>query len=333
MEAQMQEMVAAPGTDTRQWASYGTVDPDSGDERSVRFVKGLGPIVSVTLQPSGIPVECRVGAGVAGGGEGEYYPFCPNDEVLVVIPEGDERAGAVIVARLNNELDAWPDTVAANDATKNNFGFRRMRAPYVLETAHSYGVRNAVTGALLMMEASGVTTIQDGFFDFLRLGPDFVGLQATDDPARDSPVTTPGATLMVLQLDKKGKQIRAELQGKGILTIGNDRCFFGSVGPIQISANGATPSEHVATTEQVLNLLHNLLFGLSLLSAPGALAGLGTPATRDEFLATVLGSASSPATGTLTPTVMGALAGAMQAKVPNASGNRPGVTCPGFLAG
>jgi hypothetical protein len=203
----------------------------------------------------------------------------------------------------------------------------------MVETAQAWGVRNAVTGALLMMEAAGSTTARDGFGDFLHLGPDFAGLQTTDDTDKTSPVTTPGSTVMVLQLDKKNKQVRAEVTGKAIMLLGEQGSVVGTTGALQVSTQGATASEHVATTEQVLNILNNFLLLLSGFSAPGALAALSAPPARDAFLASVLSAAGVPGTGTVSPAVMSALAGAMAGKLPNPTGNNPGVTCPGFLAG
>src|SRR5258708_21906914 len=100
--------VAAPGADTRQWVSYGVVDDDQEDQKSVTFDADHGPLVSVTLQPSGIPVVCRVAGWCAGNGEAEYFPFVSGDEVVVHVPEGDERAGCIITGRCNSQIDRFP---------------------------------------------------------------------------------------------------------------------------------------------------------------------------------------------------------------------------------
>ena len=50
----------------QQWISYATVDPDSPDAPSVRFADEAGnplpygPMVNVTLQPSGVSLSARV---------------------------------------------------------------------------------------------------------------------------------------------------------------------------------------------------------------------------------------------------------------------------------
>lgn len=125
---------ARPGQDTRSWVSFGLVhhqDP----KQIVTFDEEYGcPLVCVTLQPSGSNVHCRVSSMVAGNGEGEWHPFVEGDEVLVVLPEGHESAGPVIIGRLNNSLDKFPmDSVAGQDPTTNVFAFRRRRTPFIEE--------------------------------------------------------------------------------------------------------------------------------------------------------------------------------------------------------
>ena len=99
---------AAPGMDTRQWVSFGTVNLETPNQKSVAFTKEYGPLVNVTLRPSAIPVVCRVSHEVAGAGEGEWFPFVGGNEVMVAIPEGDESAGCVIFGRLNQNRPVAP---------------------------------------------------------------------------------------------------------------------------------------------------------------------------------------------------------------------------------
>lgn len=115
--------------DPRQWISMGTIDEDSEDARSIRFNDDdgaplpTGPLVTVTLQPSGITVTCRVASFIAGVGESAWFPFQQKDEVIVAIPQGSERAGPVILGRLNQALDTFPAVVAGQDTSKNTFDF------------------------------------------------------------------------------------------------------------------------------------------------------------------------------------------------------------------
>ena len=151
--AALRDLMRGPGMDTRQWISYGIVDADNPEARSVRFNDDGGTplpegvLVAVTLMPSGISVTCRVSSQNAGSGEGEYSPFGPGDEVLVAIPEGNERAGCAIIGRFNNAHDVFPQQVAGQDITNNDTTVRRLKTPYVLETAASYMVRSALSGA------------------------------------------------------------------------------------------------------------------------------------------------------------------------------------------
>jgi len=122
----VRDLFAAPGTDTRQWISIGWVQSDSEDGHSVAFQDENGtPLpngvrVMVKLEPSGYIVPCMVGSHVSGVGESEYHPMGPGDIVLVAIPQGDERAGCVIICRISLSQDTFPQTVAGMDITQNN---------------------------------------------------------------------------------------------------------------------------------------------------------------------------------------------------------------------
>jgi len=318
---------------TTQWVSYGIVDAQgAGDEKPITFDKTFGPLVDVKLQPSADQVRCRVSSWCAGRGEGSYYPFIDGDEVLVVMPEGSGRGNPVIIGRLNNEIDAFPTVVAANEPSGNKFGFERIRAPYVVEFAAAYVMRNAITGSLLNFGADGTITAKDGYSDVLHMGPDFVGLQATDDTST-SPFAVPGSTLLVLQLNKQDACIDLQIQGSTQLKLTKENSFLASNGTFTVQTAGMPiAAEHVITTEATLNLLNAVLTGLGALSLPGALAGLLDPVTRSGILAAAIAYAAAPATGAILPPVAGALTTAMLAKLPNPTGLIPGVGCPGFLA-
>src|SRR5512147_1532249 len=158
-----------PGIDPRSWVSHATVD----DEDPVSFDADLGPLVGVTLQPSKEQCVCRVGMGIAGRGEGQYYPCVAGDEVLVALPEGSPRAGGVVVARLCNSVDRFPSgSVAGQDPATNSFGFRKQRAAHVHEVDGPYLVRQSASGALMSMDAAGVLTLRDGAGSALQFSPD-----------------------------------------------------------------------------------------------------------------------------------------------------------------
>src|ERR1019366_9401932 len=118
------QLLSFPGIDPRQWVSIGIVDPDTPQARSVQFNDEEGnplphPLVNVTLQPGGLEVSARVLASVSGAQIGEWHPFVAGDEVLVLIPSGNESMGCVIVGRLSNSLDVHPTSVSGNDQTKD----------------------------------------------------------------------------------------------------------------------------------------------------------------------------------------------------------------------
>jgi hypothetical protein len=306
---------------TRQWISYGVVDESSGGDHSVTFDPDMGPLVDVKLQPSGSHARCRVSSDCAGNGEGAYDPFVDGDEVLVALPEGDERAGAVILGRLNSQIDKFPSTVAGQDVTKNATAFRRTRGPYVIETGDSLLLRTATAGSFVLMEKAGNVTIADGFKNFLHLGADFVGLQCADDD---------GTVKSIVQLDRQDGSATVEVADSAKFTMQNDGTVTLNVATsVSIQAAGMAPSEHATTIEAMANLLSFVLMGLAAFSAPGALAALAVPVTAQGIVAAAIGMA---ATGNIA-LMQSAIAAALMSKAPNPTGLMPGVACPGVLLG
>jgi hypothetical protein len=271
-----------PGIDPRQWVSYGIVEPGSPQDPSVRFKDDngnpspYGPMVDVTLQPSGITLPCRVAGAVAGEFEADWYPFVGGDEVIVLIPEGDERAGAVIIGRLNQELDQWPIAVAGQDATKNTFGFRRMRTPFIVETAASYLIRSALTGAQIGIDSEGKVIVNDGDKGSMTIGPDSIGFTSGD---QESFVTVlPGDTQVYLGA------------GSTTFLLDASESKFISQGSISFATGGGTAAGTAVTAEQVVGLLINVLTALGNTSsfAGGPLA-VANFVTSPQAIAAIAG--------------------------------------------
>jgi len=244
-----------PGSDPRQWVSYGTVDADTPDSPSVQFSDDAGnplptgPLVSVTLQPSGISVVCRVGGEAAGNGEAEWMPFVAGDEVLVAIPEGHERSGPVILRRMNNAADAFPTAVAGMDPTKNTFAFRRLRVPYVIETGESYLIRSAKTGAQIGIDPTGNLILNDGDAGNMLMGPEAQGFTSGD-----------GQTFM--QLFPPSQEVYLG-GGTATLLINPTESKFISQGAISFATSGGSPLGHAVSAEQVVAILINVLASLA----------------------------------------------------------------------
>jgi len=342
---------SVPGIDPRQWISMGTVELETSAIKSVTFNDSDGtpatPIVAVRLHPSNITVACRVAASVAGAGEGEWSPIGPGDEVVVAIPEGSERAGCVIVGRMGNGLDTWPQSVAGQDATANTFAFKRLRSPYILETASSYMVRSATTGAALTIDLDGNVIINNGAAHQLVLRSDVVSLSLGDDSAK-------------IQLDPDASTI-TDIAGNGSTTwfLDGSASQFTSSGSVTFATNGELAFGHGVTLEQVVNLFVNFLY---LISGPQGSSTLQTdftaagkilsaipqpfPNALDTALQLWLTNAGlptppTPATGggnyatfplTFAP-VSGAIALALANPIPpiDITGFIPGVGKPGFM--
>lgn len=308
----MREAFAGPGMDTRQWVSFGIVERGGeGDNSPIQFTNEYGPLVSVTLQPSNITVPCRVGAQCSGNGEGEWFPFLEQDEVLVAIPEGDERAGCTIIARLNNEIDKWPIEVAGQDPRKNNFAFRRLRTPYIVETASSYLIRSATTGAFFGISTDGRITIGNADGAFLTLNPDFIGLQDASGK-------------LLIQLDLQDNAVVLEGDGTKLTLLANGSNFV-SKGTLSIGVGGGLPIQHAATIEGLINLLNNVLLQVGV-QLPGPVTGAGLAAIAIPLLNAAIAATIVPVTGVITP-FSAALIAALQGQgtIKDLAGNLPGI--------
>lgn len=320
----MAEAFSHPGADPRQWFSYGIVDGmnDDDPEPSVVFNEDFGPLVKVTLQPSMVPAYCRVSGTVAGNGEGEYHPFIEGDEVLVLIPEGDERGDCVIIGRMNNSIDKFPmDSVAGQDPTTNTFGFKRVRTPQIDEFAGPYTMRSALTGALLAFDEGGGLTVRDGEGAGFQISADVIGLMDAS-----------GEYLMQLDLTNKHALLQA---GDAILSLSAtganpEQNMLNTPGPLAINTSGNAAGEHAISTEAVANILSQMLLVLGPLFVP-PIAPIAIPGMVAAWFAT---AAAAP----INPIVLAAVTGAFvlqpqKVVVPPGGQPIPGIGCPGTFIG
>ncbi len=301
------------GIDPRTHVTYALVAKGDEENPAVEFDEEHGqPFVQVTLQPSGLRVRARVSAAVGGNGESDWFPFIENDEVLVVVPHGDERSGCVIIGRLNNSYDKFPRLVAGQDVTKNTFGFRRLRTPYILETASSYMIRSAVTGSFFSIDTAGSLTIADGNSNMMHIGADFVGFGNSD-------------STVLFQLDLHKNQIIAEAAGTKMI-LDADASGIATAGTFYISTGGF-PTNHVTTTEAVVNIVSNVLKALALAQA-GPWLGATIGPTVDVVMASGVALA---AIAPLPPPVSAAITAGFSASLPDPLGIQPGLGRAGFM--
>jgi len=323
--------MAGPGRDTRQWLSIGLVTNEPVD-----FDPDHGPLVPVNLVPSEVEVQCRVAMQVSGNGEGEYYPFVEGDEVVVVVPGGNERGGCVVIGRLPNQRTPFPkDSVAGQDPATNSFGFRRTKAPYVTEAAGPITMRQAESGAFLSFDQKGTVTITNGEKSALQLSADALALQSGDGKA-------------LFQLDLTNG--RATLQtGDAVLTLARATASPNAssiVVPsvLRLAAAGAPPAEHLATTEGMVNLISGIFNALGAILTPlGATpltgASLGAIFSDPAFSVAIAAALPVLATRTQNPFVASALALIFGSPVPKPQPTpgqgqtSPGIGCTGLLGG
>lgn len=329
------ESMQVPGIDPRLWISYGLVADEKDGQKSVLFDDADGnplpfPIVMVTLQPSGTTVPCRVASDVAGDGEGAWYPFIAGDEVLVAIPQGNEREGCAIIGRFNQRKDSWPRRVAGQDPTGNTFAFKRTIAPFIHETVGGYLIRSASTSAFFGIDPTGQLTFANGDSSMLHIGNDFLGL-ATGDNAVIVQLN-PADSSLFLQADKT--QLRMTSDMTSLLTPGQLALMTAGTSPLALG--------HAMTVEQlaVVVLATLIAYNGALATAiaavptnpltPTALAAvyttLAVPATAAALASGILEAAS---TTPLAP-VQAAVATAL-ALPPDETGLIPGLGKAGFL--
>lgn len=290
----------------KQWCSIAIVSTDP-EVPPVEFSREDGQVyVNVVLQPSMVPVRARLGGQIAGAGEGEYFPFLAGDEVMVLLPEGREDAGAVVVARLSNRLDAFPmDSVAGQDPTTNSFAFRRRRTPHLEEFAGPITFRNALTGALFSLDSRGGITLKDGENSTLQISADAATLQGPSDE-QSSP-------RLLLQLNFTEE--RALLQvGDAQLLLNSSKTgglsYLTVPGDLTVAFGNSQPAEHVMTLEAFLGILDALFNAVGILApASAAIASI----------VAVGGGALSPAMQTALATGL-AIAGSTPKPPPGPSG-------------
>lgn len=303
--------------DQRQWISYGTICKKSEDgQESVEFDTEYGQVfVHVSLQPSGVEVRARVASHVAGNGEGSYFPFIEGDEVIVVVPEGNERSGCCVIGRLNNSVDKFPTLISGNEVKDNKIAFVRTRTPYVVETAASYVIRHATTGAAIGIDSTGGLIINGGDKAFLAIKPDLIGLQNGDGDC-------------LIQIGVAEKYIAIEAQGTKLRLMPDGISTLLTPGIFGIGTAGSSPVGHACTIEQVVSLLNTLFLQIGI-SQPGTLVGAALAGSITGILSSAI--ATSAVTPMLPP-LTGALQGAMSIP-PDPLGIKPGCGIAGFLIG
>ena len=320
---EMSRALERPGIDPRIWVSYGIVNREQDDQKSVEFSADFGPLVWVILQPHNQLVCCRVASGVAGNGEGEWHPFMEADEVLVAIPEGDTRTMPVIVGRLNNSFDRFPENVGVQTTSKNDVAFHRSRGPYIIEGDSAVLLRSSKTGAVIGIDELGNLTMRNGDGDVFQLSADGPVMKSADGESQISIANGEATVVAGLSL--------LSLSDKNGSTINTDT--------LSISTSGNQPAEHFVTLEQLVNILASLLTNVTTGAPEGFFVGPpGTTGFTDRATAlTVIGGALN-AIGLLDitaalPLIMTSLQAFKPLPVPGVGQAYPGVGCAGFLGG
>jgi hypothetical protein len=310
------------GLPSKEWVSIATVD----DSLPIEFDPELGPLVRVTTQPNQTQLVCRVGMRVAGRGEAEFFPFVAGDEVLVAILQGNARAGGVIVARLCNGIDRFPQTVAGQQTSGNNFAFTRSIAPQLDERSGPILWRQTTTGAFVSIGAEGNVTLRSGARGALQLSADALGMQSGDGK-------------FLVQLDITNGRFSV-VAGDAALVLSSsnaspERSAIVVPGSLAISTATNPAAEHAISTEAAVNLISTLLLQIGA-AIPGPLTGAALVAAVPTLVPAIVAAAS--VAPLLPPTAL-AIVAAFQAAtqkppgVPLQGQLFPGIGCPGTFVG
>ena len=259
--ASHREATSGPGNDTRQWISNGVVNAAASNAPTVDFTGKAGPLVSVRLHPCDIDVRCRVASWLAGGGQGEWHPFVGGDEVVVALPQGSERGGAIIIGRLNNGVDPFPTNVANNDVTQNNVTTRKSIPSYCWEISNGWLLRSITTTAQLALDVTGQWTISSGDLHFLQLGS-------------KGPILSLAQMASYIQIDPATGQVILLATGPSSARLVLDP----ATGNITAATSGGFPVGHAATAEGAANLVLAVLTPL-LLAMASAVASVPVAGT------------------------------------------------------
>jgi len=285
--------------------------------------------VDVTLKPSDFPARARVGMIAAGAGEAAYFPFVGGDEVLVALPEGDVRAGAVIIARLNNRFDQFPTgSVGGKDPATNAFGMIRTRSALTIESGASIMLRSATEGAFLLLDAKGNVTLRDGAKGVLQMSADVFGYQDEN-------------TDVIFQFDLSGLRMNLMVGDASMILSGNGsgsnpQSYLGVPSSFTVATAGLDMNnavEHVLTTEALCNLLTNVLLAIAPVAVPPF--AWAQPALSVAIAAAVAASKTTPQVP-VTATALASAFAAATLKPPGVPGQGqvlPGIGSAGFLTG
>jgi hypothetical protein len=257
--------------------------------------------------------------------EASWNPFGAGDEVLVVMPGGSLLAPPVIVGRLNNELDGFPEKVAGKETNQNNLGFTRSRIPFIFETSSLWMVRSALTGAMLGIDELGNLTIRDGEGSALQFGPSGFAMQDKEGTGQIALNTVEGFASMWI----RNTLIKMDGTEMNIAASGN----------VAISSAGNVPVLHAITLEQLINVLTAWLTilanAMTLLPnpiTPASLAPLFDPMLAGGgFINAALAMAAGNANG-----AYGAMFTAIQGAVSSSMAVTPltpGACCPAIVLG
>jgi phage baseplate assembly protein gpV len=168
--AQMAQALSYPGIDPRRWCDQGLAVSDPVTEAS-------GTYIEVRLNSGGVQT-CRVVQMWGGVGCGAHVPIEKDDQVALLIPGGNVRAGVLALGALSNGVDVVDEDTVANPQDYR-FTFKAGRK-VVLKSIGNVATLTFDDGSIVLVNSDGATVSLDAANHRLRMQKGTTTVDLTD---------------------------------------------------------------------------------------------------------------------------------------------------------
>lgn len=168
--AQMAQALSYPGIDPRRWCDQGVAVSDPVTEAS-------GTYIDVRLNSGGVQT-CRVVQLWSGIGCGSHVPIEKDDQVALIIPGGNVRAGVLAIGALSNAVDVVEDATVENPQDYR-FTFKAGRK-VVLKSLGNVATLTFDDGSITLVNSDGATVSLDAANHRLRMQKGTTTVDLTD---------------------------------------------------------------------------------------------------------------------------------------------------------
>lgn len=209
--------LARPGMDTRVTSSYAYANDESF------YDSAHGVFVNVTLAPSGQVLNARVPSIYAGKGFGLYARIHKDDELLLLIPNGDPAEGAVVIDRLWSQADTPPSEIGTDED----------EVMLIVEKDKALRLKTTGSGKV-EIDSDATVTIAVGATSKVTIDKDSIAVDAGGNP-----VNIDGSDIV---LNGGG----AKVSRVGDATQGHTHTLSGTAGPYPINGTALLKTDKMA---------------------------------------------------------------------------------------